>query len=102
MPKATPPDICRGADGRGRAEVAAELGKLAQGGLVDICRGTAGSSNGRGRAGRASGPSVVVELVETLVVDAGVVGEFVDDRDAYFLSEVVGIGEVSLQRQSEE
>ena len=46
--------------------------------------------------------SVDAELLEPVVVDAEVVGELVDDRHPDLVGEVVGVGEVLLERQPEE
>ena len=60
--------------------------------------------NCRSRVDRAASHviSVVAELVETVVTDAGVVRELVDDRASDLVGELVGIGEVGLERQPEE
>ena len=42
------------------------------------------------------------ELLEPLVIDAQVVGELVDEGDPDLVGEVVGIGEVGLEREPEE
>jgi hypothetical protein len=56
----------------------------------------------RGSPGTAVGPttkagSVVVQLAEAVVVDARMVAQLVDDRDAHLLLEVCWIGEIRLQ-----
>ena len=55
-------------------------------------------------AGTLPGASALVdaEVVEPVVVDAEVVGQLVDDRDPDLLGEVVGVGEVGFERQSEQ
>ena len=40
--------------------------------------------------------------METVVVDAQVVGKLVDERDPHFVGEIVGVGEVRFERQPEE
>ena len=50
----------------------------------------------------ATSGSIEPELVQSIVVDAEVVRELVDDREPDFLGEVVGIGEVVLEREPEE
>ena len=53
----------------------------------------------KGASGRGWFPaSVESELVETLVGHAGVVRELVDDRASDLVGELVGVGEVGLER----